>query len=157
MSFKMTTTEQQLNKFFELAEQEAHKEVINTLAYLGEQCISKVREGKEAGLWTDRTGNLRSSIGYVVVYNGQIVELAGFNPIGTGIEGQKEGRTYAEQLAKQQTKGYALIVVAGMAYASYVEAKGFDVLANTALYARQEAPKLAEKLEEAITKIYDIL
>ena len=157
MAIKMITTEQQLNKFFELAEQEACKEVINTLAYLGEQCISMVREGKEAGLWTDRTGNLRSSIGYVVVYNGQIVELAGFNPMGTGIEGQTEGGTYAEQLAKQQTKGYALIVVAGMAYASYVEAKGFDVLANTELYARQEAPKLAEKLEEAITKIYDIL
>lgn len=162
MSIEMMTTDQQLDKFFEIAEKEARKQVINYLAYLGEECVSMVREGKQAGLWIDRTGNLRSSIGYVVVVDGEIEQLGGFTTTENGTElgasGTAEGRTYVEQLAQQNNKGFSLILVAGMAYASYVEAmENKDVLANAELYARQEAPKLAEKLEEEITKIYDIL
>lgn len=162
MSIEMMTTNQQLDKFFEIAEKEARNQVINYLAYLGEECISMVREGKQAGLWIDRTGNLRSSIGYVVVVDGEIEQLGGFTTTENGTElgasGKVEGRTYVEQLAQQNNKGFSLILVAGMAYASYVEAmENKDVLANAELYARQEAPKLVSKLEEEITKIYDIL
>ena len=40
----MMTTNQQLDKFFDIAEKEARKQVINYLAYLGEECVSMVRE-----------------------------------------------------------------------------------------------------------------
>jgi len=39
-----------------------------------------------------------------------------------------QGQALAEELAKRFTKGYVLIVVAGMHYAHYVESLNKDVL-----------------------------
>ena len=40
----------------------------------------------------------------------------------------EEGRKLATELATSAKNGYTMVVVAGMGYASYVNAKGLDVM-----------------------------
>ena len=97
-----------------------------------------VAHAKSYGNFTDRTGNLRSSIGYVLAKDGDIIDVGGFEsisgPEGNNGEGISEGKKYAEELGKSSGSGYTLIIVAGMNYAEYVEAKGYNVLTETELY-----------------------
>ena len=74
-----------------------------------------------------------------------------FNQVKQGTDGIKEGKELAKELAKQYTSGYALIVVAGMNYAEYVEAMdNKNVLASAELLARRELPKMMMKLKKQI-------
>ena len=78
--------------------------------------------------YKDQTNNLRNSIGYVIIHNGQIVSTL-FD--GKDGEGKTKGQAYAKKLASEfSSKGWVLIVVAGMDYAAAVEAKGYDVLSG---------------------------
>ena len=67
--------------------------------------------------------------------------IAGFEP-GGAQEGAEVGKQYAQELAANHPTGYALIVVAGMNYAEYVSAKGYDVLDTAELKARELLEKL---------------
>lgn len=115
--------------------------IIRNLAYVGESCITVART---KGSYTDRTGNLRSSVGYVIVEDGDIIQMAGFD--GKGSIGKKEGRAFAEELARIYNEGIVLIIVAGMNYASYVAAKGFDVLDSAELQADKLVPQMLDRL-----------
>lgn len=118
------------------------EEVIRALSYLGEQCVRRVRDrsGKES--WFDQTGNLRSSIGYAVYEQGKTVIESAFNQVAQGSQGGSEGRRLVAELASKYAETYAMVVVAGMEYADYVEAmKGKDVLASTELWAKGEVDR----------------
>ena len=123
------------------AEAKAKLRVIaNVLCYVGEQCITEARNG---GTYEDQTGNLRSSIGYAVLMNGQVIQSDSVDKIKNGDEGVSEGLQYLqERVRKASKKGVCLIVTAGMNYAEYVEAKGYVVL----LYAELKAPVLVKQL-----------
>lgn len=124
---------------------EIYREVFAFLAQLGQSAYeTAVQEGK----YNDITGNLRSSLGYVISMDGKIVKEGGFKRIdgrgenyekvffttrsqktvqfwakgksGDGSEGSRQGLSYARDLASKHTNGVTLIVVAGMDYASYV-------------------------------------
>lgn len=97
------------------------------LAKVGEEACSYARE---SGSYTDRTGNLRHSIGYLVIQNGQVM-VDGF---GT-TEPQQSARQYAYQVAQTYKKNTVLIWVAGMSYARYVE------FGHTASNGRQIQPR----------------
>ena len=114
-------------------------EIVRKLCYIGEMCVNKART---YGSYTDHSGNLRSSVGYVVVANGQIRQLAGFDAINGAKEGVLKGEEYARKCASEHPTDYALIIVAGMDYAEYVAAKGYDVLDSAEL----EAEKLIKQL-----------
>lgn len=115
------------------------EEMMNGLAYVGEECVKRIREQGRPGDWKDQTGNLRSSIGYTVYEHGKKMFGSAFEPVtgsgGTGTEGSEKGKKYVEELASKYADTYALVVVAGMDYAEYVETKR-DVLASTELYAK---------------------
>lgn len=113
--------------------------VIKYLLVVGEKCINDARL---KGSYTDRTGNLRSSIGYVIVDDGQIVQLSMNPKTLNGEEGLKEGESYLQRLAREHSTGLVLIVVAGMNYAMYVADRGYNVL--------DSADMLAEKLVREI-------
>ncbi len=85
----------------------------------------------------DQTGNLRSSIGYVVVKDGKPVNVS-FGAVKGGHAGVNEGQRLALQVGSRQTDGYALVVVAGMNYAVHVESKGRDVLTSAEKYAENK-------------------
>lgn len=125
------------------------KAIIRRLQILGEKCVN---EAREHGDYTDQTGNLRSSTGYVVVARGQIVHRsssAGGKDEG-GV-GKSTGKALAERLAAQIESGYALIVVAGMNYALYVEARhSKNVLDSAERLAQRELPRMLDELKRKI-------
>lgn len=96
--------------------------------------------------YIDWTANLRSSIGYVIARDGEIVKMSDFAPTKNGTEGSNEGRGYAERLVSNYRNGYVLIVVAGMNYAYYVKKKGYDVIDSAELLAEQLVPKMLRQL-----------
>lgn len=140
-----------IRKQLEKAQRKIDKAVVQVLRRLGEMCVAEAREN---GGYTDQTGNLRSSIGYVIVVNGIIVENV-FSEANKdeGAKGESTGRSYAETLAKNYSSGYVLIVVAGMNYAASVESKSKNVLTSAEKYAEKKLPKMLEQLKKNIEKM----
>ncbi len=92
---------------------------------------------KNTDTYTDRTNNLRSSIGYVLYKDGQKI-AASFGKAGTGEEGNgaqgiAKGEVFADTVAQKYGAGYVVVLVAGMEYAAYVEAKNFDVITGATM------------------------
>ena len=126
------------------------EELSNALSFLGEQCVRRIRDRSFEESWIDHTGNLRSSIGYSIYDHGKKVIQSAFPVVRQGSEGQSEGNKYVNELAEQYSKVYALVVVAAMNYAEYVEAiDGKDVLASTEVWAKG---RMNEYLSNVISK-----
>lgn len=117
--------------------------IIERLQEAGEECINIARTGHT---YIDRTGNLTSSIGYIIVSDGEVIHKAGFTVVNQGDKGSANGKLYAEDIASQFSHGIVLIVVAGMNYAKYVSAKGYDVLDSAELSADSLALRLIDEL-----------
>ena len=105
---------------------EQESKFIQGLAFIGEEFVNTARSIRT---YKDETGNLRSSIGYAIVKNGRAVSFK----IDRGkAEGKAEAKDFVTQKINEgQRKGIYLIVFAGMEYALYVEAKGYDVLSGS--------------------------
>lgn len=118
------------------------KEVLyKTLARVGELAVNEARAN---GSYMDRTGNLRSSIGYIVVDNGNVVNVGEFNVVKEGEQGARGGEEFARSLVNE-ISGIGLIVVAGMNYAVYVETHR-NVLSSAELLAEREVPSLLKQI-----------
>lgn len=131
-----------------------HKATVTTLQYIGERCVAEAREN---GSYQDRTGNLRNSVGYVIVYKGSIIS-ENFaervnGKVASEVSGMEEGQKVAELLAANISKGYALIVVAGMHYAQYVESLNYDVLDSAERLAERIVPSLLQQLKSKVAKL----
>lgn len=127
-------------------------EIVRAFSYLGEQCVIRIRDRGPKDSWYDQTGNLRSSIGYAIYEQGKIIIESAFKQVANGVEGGIKSRKLIEELASKYSQTYALVVVAGMEYAEYVEAKdNKDVLASTELWAMS---KMNEYLERAKERAY---
>lgn len=147
----MTTPMSEINAAIQAEIERANMLTIRALSLLGEMCVIEAKDRPQESSWYDQSGNLRSSIGYVIVRNGKIVAYSEFTQVKQGSDGVKEGKELAKELAKKYTSGYALIVVAGMNYAELVEAmESKNVLASAELFARQEIPKMMAKLKTQI-------
>lgn len=153
MGIRMTTKLDEIHKVLMKEANRVERLTIRALSYLGEQCVSRVRNRGGNKSWYDQSGNLRSSVGYVIAYNGSIIQYSDFNQIKQGSEGVTVGKKLAEELVKRYSSDYVLVIVAGMNYAEYVERKdNKDVLASTELWAIDQAPKMLEKLKRQIAK-----
>lgn len=116
---------------------------LRNLSYIGEQVLNQARS---AGNYKDQTGNLRSSIGYIIVKDGRIVRSSDFGVVKDGDKGAKDGKQFARRLAQQYNSGIVLIVVAGMNYAAYVKKRGYDVLDSSELLADKLVPQMFKEL-----------
>lgn len=132
------------------------KAIILRLKLLGEKCVA---EARSLNTYMDQSGNLRSSIGYVIVKNGAIIHSSSFEQVqpwsssdDAALNGGEVGEKYAKKLGLEHSSGYALVVVAGMSYASYVEAMGKDVLSSAEHLAERELPKMLRQLQANIRK-----
>lgn len=103
----------------------AESKMIEALQYEGEQFINKARS---TGTYTDRTGNLRSSIGYVILKDGKTIQSV--FP-GSKSKGNQEARKTVREVKGNYPNGFVLIGVAGMNYAAAVESKGYDVITGS--------------------------
>lgn len=153
MGMRMTTKMSEVNVYLKAEAERIQRLTIRALSYLGEQCVKVARDRAPELSWIDQTGNLRSSIGYIITHNGNIVQYSDFKQVKQGSEGIKVGKDLATEIAKQFSNEYVLVVVAGMNYAEYVEARdNKDVLATPELFAKAELPKMIEKLKKQIAK-----
>ena len=159
MGIKRKQSYTSLTKFFNKANSIIATEIKTALSRLGEECNKKIRDRSAKDSWNDQTGNLRSSIGYAI-YNHGVSEIeSAFNVIKNGQEGSEEGRKLVEQLASVYADTYALVVLAGMEYASNVEAiESKDVLASTELWAKSVISERMQKAKDkAIVKINNLI
>lgn len=143
MGIQQTTPQSQIDAQIQAFVDQRRDKVIKLLSYIGEKCAD---EAKTNGAYTDRSGNLRASIGYVVVDNGKVVFGSTFDMKDEGWEGKAAGEEQLRNLAAHYTSGLVLIVVAGMDYAAKVEAMNLNVLSSAELLAEQEVPRLMKKL-----------
>ena len=146
MAIKQNFTKDDVRKRFDAFLNEIEKKQIARLQRLGEMCLVEARTNKG---YMMQTGALLSSTGYEVFVDGVAIHSqfdaasgAESNAAETGI---KTGQSIAESIGKG-TKGIALVVVAGMNYAAYVEAKGYNVLSSAEHLAERELPRMLEKL-----------
>lgn len=146
MAIKPNFTKDYVRKRFDAFLNEIEKKQIARLQRLGEMCLVEARTNKG---YMMQTGALLSSTGYEVFVDGVAIHSqfdaasgAESNAAETGI---KSGQSIAETIGKG-TKGIALVVVAGMNYAAYVEAKGYNVLSSAEHLAERELPRMLEKL-----------
>lgn len=131
------------------------EQIIIQLQYLGQECVSRIRGRGQCESWIDRTGNLRSSIGSAVYENGKKKLSTAFESVFGGQEGSEAGKRMIDALAKEYSQTYAMVVVAGMDYASYVEnMNGKDVLASTRLWAESV---IGERIEDALHNAEEII
>lgn len=143
MPIRQTTPQSQVNAYIEDRINRIKQAIIYNFCAIGE----KVRnEAIEHGSYTDRTKNLRSSVGYVVVVDGRVYRIGSFGKSDGNNDGKSTGQSYARRLAMKFPKGIVLIVVAGMNYASYVSAKGYNVLDSSELLADKLVPKMLKQL-----------
>lgn len=146
----MVTSLNEIESYLLSSLQILNEEIKRALSYLGEQAVIKVRDRSGEDSWFDQTGNLRSSIGYAIYERGKIEIQSAFKIVKKGFEGLKEGKKMIDDLASSYANTYALVVVAAMNYAEYVEAKeNKDVLASAELFARE---KLNEYLNKALQR-----
>jgi hypothetical protein len=132
-------------------------------------CTEAVNRARSTDTYKDRTNNLRSSIGFALYYDGRMIHQDfATNGTGTGgggavsfitkegkeisfnasssgdTSGQKGmliGEILSNKVAQQYTSGFVAVIVAGMHYALYVEAKGYDVLTGSTLDIRADLQK----------------
>ena len=155
MGIEMTTPIEQIRAELERVAQKNVQKVVALLTYVGEEVVNQIRTG-DISEWIDHTGNLRSSIGYIITIDGEPVKSSDFAPVkgpelgDNEVNGSAEGRGYANRLASLYDKGIALIVVAGMEYASYVEKlENKVVLAQGEIEARKLVTKMVEQLRNS--------
>jgi hypothetical protein len=102
--------------------------IIATLARRGEQFVTDARNNNsfdgafEKGDYTDRTANLRNSIGYFILKDNDVIHSS--FPGGQ----TQEAKAALNEVPKRP--GYRLIGMAGMNYAAYVESRGYNVITS---------------------------
>lgn len=115
-------TKRDIKKIFDKLGDSMDVVVLDILQRTGEEFVKVARLD---GQYIDHTGNLRSSIGYIILRNGEVISknFKLSNKEGTDkYTGMREAEQLAMELTSLYSKGYVLIGVAGMKYAAYVEA-----------------------------------
>ena len=122
-------TRADINRMLGQKKERIYQAILNALIRVGEQFVTDARSNHT---YKDVTGNLTSSIGYVVLRDG-VQMTANFQ--GKGSEGISKSKALIDNIASKHQSGLALIVVAGMDYAAAVEARGLDVITNSSIPA----------------------
>lgn len=111
--------------------------------------LELVNEAKRTRGYTDRTGNLTNSMGFVLFEDGNVV----VTNLASGEAGTKSENT-AFAIKSENINGtrFELVIVAGMEYAQYVEAKGFVVLTKAEMKAKHEFAQAVNDVRNLIAK-----
>jgi hypothetical protein len=135
------------------------KKMFEVLSYIGIQCVNyaknqvplgtREKPAPGGGFW-DRTGNLRSAIGYAVIYDGK-VQREEFEKVKDGEEGISAGKKLIEELSRKYNKGMNLVVVAGMEYAAAVESKRYDVITGSSYKGNELVDYMKKELGAVIS------
>lgn len=147
-NFTKNDIKKRLDAFVDMVEQKQ----IERLQRLGEMCLIEARMNKG---YMMQTGALLSSTGYEIFVDGVAIhtqfDAANGAESEAAARGIRKGQTVAEKVGKD-TQGVALVVVAGMNYAAYVEARGKNVLSSAEHLAERELPRMLEKLISSVKR-----
>ncbi|MFD2961018.1 MULTISPECIES: hypothetical protein [Olivibacter] len=125
-----------------------HRYIHTSLDAVGLQFIIDARsKTPDQGGFNDDTGNLRSSIGYLIAFNGKVI---GSKFDGQKSEGRTKGKEAAEKVTNEHPVGWAIIFVAGMEYASYVEGYGYDVITGSAIKISANVKDMLDRLASSV-------
>ena len=119
--------EREMDRFFEKVKEQLHR--VNKAT--GETFAGNA---KRTNTYRDRTANLRNSIGYSAIAPDRRQESANVHA--------KQAISEVEN----EVVDHGLILVAGMNYAPYVEAKGYDVISNSVETAKVQHKRLLEQM-----------
>jgi hypothetical protein len=125
--------------------------ILNRLILIGETFVKNAREN---GSYNDITGNLRSSIGYIILKDGSKVK-DNFAQSAKGSDkstGVKKAKQLLAELKVNYSVGYVLVVVAGMQYAAAVESKGKDVLTASSIIAKNDLKAAIDSIRDKLKK-----
>lgn len=98
--------------------------------------VKEIRKEPHTPNYIDFSGNLRQSIGYMLVWDG--------NTIASDLR-MDESRDLAQKAMEGESSGIVLILTAGMEYAKYVSRLGYDVLDTAEIFCKQQLEKMLEK------------
>lgn len=105
---------------------------------------------KESAGYKDQTSNLKSSIGGAVLKDGNPITYKGFTGLSEGVS---TGKEFLNSVISNFGKGYTIVLVAGMEYASPLENYlNYNVLKKTELKMQRELPGVMKKLKLAIDR-----
>lgn len=107
---------------------------LETLIKVSSRAIEIARTraaAEEMKVYENHTGNLESSTGFIITRDGKVVHRD-FKLASEGTDkstGMQTGLSAAMGVLREK-KGWGIVLIAGMEYASWVEGKGFDVLSG---------------------------
>jgi hypothetical protein len=148
---RLTGVDELKRKLALIAEQQRNRADDAVLDVLQAEANDLIAHARTSGAYTDRTGNLRSSIGACIYFNGTLQRQI-FNTDGT-TAGRAQAVSALEQYAidhptEISTSGYTLVIVAGMNYARYVEAKGYNVLHLSVVKGQKDVQRISQRLNK---------
>ena len=129
-TIKANFSREALRRFMDGRLERINDALIMELQTIGEKVVAHARDLRPPVSFVDQSGNLRASIGYVIYANGK--------PL------------VKDFVDHNGPKGIVLVVVAGMNYASYVEANNRDVLTSAEHLAEKLVPEMIQALERDI-------
>lgn len=145
-------SDREVERMFDYFVDRAEERIYRLLQRAGEEFVKIARK---KGNYKDRTGNLRSSIGYVIVKDGDIL-TEDYEQSSEGTDKQngiREAKRLVSELLPIYSDGWVLVGVAAMPYAVYVEAiHNLDVISvateHTEDWIRKQSKVLFDKLAE---------
>ena len=145
-------SDREVERWFDYFVDRAEERIYRLLQRAGEEFVKIARK---KGNYKDRTGNLRSSIGYVIVKDGDIL-TEDYEQSSEGTDKQngiREAKRLVSELVPIYSDGWVLVGVAAMPYAVYVEAiHNLDVISvateHTDDWIRKQSKVLFDKLAE---------
>lgn len=145
-------TEKEVERWFNYHVDRAEEKIYLLMQRAGEEFVKIARQ---KGAYRDQTGNLRSSIGYVIAKDGDVL-TENFELSKKGSEkslGMREAKRLTSDLIGLHKNGWVLIGVAAMPYAAAVEAiHNLDVVSvaaeETEEWIRKQSKTLFSRLAE---------
>lgn len=145
-------SDKEVERWFNYHIDRAEERIFKLLQSVGEEFVKLARE---KGTYEDQTGNLRSSIGYVILKDGVILS-ENYELSDEGSErypGMRESKRLTSELSSIYRKGWVLIGVAAMPYARHVEAiYNLDVISGAAMEAEDFIKSRSRKLFDKLTE-----
>lgn len=123
--------------------------ILRDLTLIAEKACNMARDtypSRDSGGYDDHSRNLRGSIGFKIFFEGKDVSSGGFDNRDS-TKGESTARTV---VGKLDTKGslWEIVVVAGMEYARYVEAKGYNVISFVQGFLDEQIKKLIQDIND---------
>lgn len=145
-------SDKEVERWFDYYIDRAEEKIYLLLQRAGEEFVKIARK---KGAYKDQTGNLRSSIGYVIAKEGEVL-TENFELAEKGSEksrGMREAKRLTNDLIGLHKNGWVLIGVAAMPYAAFVEGiYNLDVVSvaadETEGWIRKQSRTLFDRLAE---------